>query len=80
MCYRLAEPGVFACTPDMPVASSEGRMTDWQSALTVGVATHLFYIQRTKYSYLAEASKKTLEGKEKKSPYFSLSKPFVGVF
>ena len=35
VCYRLANPGGISRTPALPVASSEGRMTDWQSAPSV---------------------------------------------
>ena len=34
-------PGVFACTPALLVASSEGRITDWQSAPSVKLTTQL---------------------------------------
>ena len=40
-CQRLAKPGVFASSPVWPVASGEGRMTDWQSAPSVKVTTQL---------------------------------------
>ena len=34
-------PGVFTCTPALPDAGTEGRMTDWQSAPSVGLTTQL---------------------------------------
>ena len=34
-------PRVFACTPALLVARSEGRMTDWQCAPSVGLTTQL---------------------------------------
>ena len=33
--------GVFTCTPALPEARSEGRMTDWQSAPSVKLTTQL---------------------------------------
>ena len=37
----LAGPAVFASTPVLQFASSEGRVTDWQSAPAVEVTTQL---------------------------------------
>ena len=33
-------PGVFAWTPALPVVISEGRITNWRSAPSVGATTH----------------------------------------
>ena len=37
----LAVPAAFASSPALPVSSSETRVTDWHSALSVKVTTRL---------------------------------------
>ena len=42
VCFKLAQTRVFACSPALPVASSEGRMKDWHGNETCAELFGLF--------------------------------------
>ena len=77
-------PGVLTCTPAIPVASSESRITDWETTPSVGVTTQL--VQRT--AQIIFKLSRGLQGALKKKKkmqhifvsYFSFSKPYSRIF